>query len=128
MQDERVRHIMTATVLSIGVHEPISEVSRLFATHTLHHLPVVDGLELKGMLSSADLLKLKHFVPNSGSLASAAKPLMFGLLAATSSSALNRRPVISTFAPFTANSRAVAKPIPAPPPVMMATLSLNVFM
>jgi CBS-domain-containing membrane protein len=28
-------------------------------------------LELKGMLSSADLLKLKHFVPKSGSLASA---------------------------------------------------------
>jgi len=69
--DERVRHIMTATVLSIGVQEPITEVLHLFATHTLHHLPVVDGLELKGMLSSADLLKLKHFVPKSGSLASA---------------------------------------------------------
>jgi hypothetical protein len=53
---------------------------------------------------------------------------MFGLLAATSSSAFNRRPVMSTFAPFAANNRAVAKPIPAPPPVTMATLSLNAFM
>jgi predicted transcriptional regulator len=69
--DERVRHIMTAAVLSIDLHQPITEVLRLFATHTLHHLPVVDGLELKGMLSSADLLKLKHFVPKSGDLASA---------------------------------------------------------
>jgi CBS domain-containing protein len=62
---------MTATVLSIGVQEPITEVLRLFATHTLHHLPVVDELELKGMLSSADLLKLKNFVPQSGPLAPA---------------------------------------------------------
>ena len=55
--DERVRHIMTGAVLSIDVHQPITEVLRLFATHTLHHLPVVDELELKGMLSSADLLR-----------------------------------------------------------------------
>lgn len=70
--EERVRHIMTETVLSISVLEPITEVLRLFATHTLHHLPVVDDSELKGMLSSADVLKLKNFVPTSGSLASAA--------------------------------------------------------
>jgi CBS domain-containing protein len=69
--DERVRHIMTGAALSIDVHRPIAEVLRLFATHTLHHLPVVDGLELKGMLSSADLLKLENFVPKSGNLASA---------------------------------------------------------
>ena len=69
--DERVRHIMTGAVLSIDLHQPITEALRLFATHTLHHLPVVDGLELKGMLSSADLLKLKHFVPKSGELAAA---------------------------------------------------------
>jgi CBS domain-containing protein len=70
--DERVRHIMTGSVLSIGVHQPITEVLRLFATHALHHLPVVDGLELKGMLSSADLLNLEHFLPKTGDLASAA--------------------------------------------------------
>lgn len=70
--EERVRHIMTGAVLSVDVHQPVTEVLRLFATHTLHHLPVVDGLELKGMLSSADLLKLEHFVPKSGELASAA--------------------------------------------------------
>jgi CBS-domain-containing membrane protein len=70
--DERVGQIMTGVVLSVDVHRPITEVLRLFASHTLHHLPVVDGLELKGMLSSADLLKLQHSAPNSGSMASAA--------------------------------------------------------
>jgi CBS domain-containing protein len=71
MQDERVRHIMTTAVVSIGIHEPITELLRLFASHTLHHLPVVDEMKLKGMISSADLLKLEHFVPKSGQLAAA---------------------------------------------------------
>lgn len=72
MQNERVRHIMTESVLSIGIHEPVTEVLRLFASHPVHHLPVVDESGLKGMLSSADVLKLEHFVPKFGSQASAA--------------------------------------------------------
>lgn len=72
MQYERVRHIMTEPVVSIGVHAPVTEVLRLFAKQPLHHLPVVDGLELKGMLSSADVLKLDFFVAKSGTQASAA--------------------------------------------------------
>ena len=71
MRDERVRHIMTEAGFSIGVHEPITEALRLFATHPMHHLPVVDGLELKGMLSAADMLKLEYFLPKSGAMASA---------------------------------------------------------
>jgi CBS domain-containing protein len=72
MQDERVRHIMTEPVLSISVHEPVTEAVRLFAAHALHHLPVVDEGELKGMLSTADVLKLEYFLPKSGTQASAA--------------------------------------------------------
>ena len=66
MQGDRVRHIMTAPVLSIGVHEPITEVLRIFAQSPLHHLPVVDRSELKGILSSADMLQLEYFLPKSG--------------------------------------------------------------
>lgn len=66
MRDERVRHIMTAAVLSIEVNEPVTEVIRLFASYPVHHLPVVDGSKLKGMLSSADVMKLEHFLPKSG--------------------------------------------------------------
>ena len=71
MLDERVRHIMTEAVLSIGVHEPITEALRLFSNHPLHHLPVVDGSELKGMLSTAEMLKLEYFLPKSGAPGSA---------------------------------------------------------
>jgi CBS domain-containing membrane protein len=71
MQDDRVRHIMTAPVLSIGVHEPITEVLRILANCPLHHLPVVDGSQLKGMLSAADMLQLEYFLPKSGMSGSA---------------------------------------------------------
>jgi CBS domain-containing protein len=66
MQSERVRHIMTQTAVSIGIDEPITEALRLFARHPVHQLPVVDALVLKGILSSADILKLEYFLPKPG--------------------------------------------------------------
>lgn len=71
MQDERVRHVMVEAVVSIGIDEPVSEAVRMFAGHPLHHLPVIGNSELKGMLSSADMLKLEHFLPKGGAKASA---------------------------------------------------------
>lgn len=72
MQQECIRHIMSEAVLSISVHEPVTEALRLFADYPLHHLPVVDESGLIGMLSSADMLKLEHFMPKSGSQAATA--------------------------------------------------------
>ena len=71
MPEERVRHIMTEAVLSIDIHEPITEVMRLFASYPVHHLPVVDAGQVKGMLSSADMLKLEGFVAKAGAMATA---------------------------------------------------------
>jgi CBS domain-containing protein len=72
MQQECIRRIMSEAVLSISVHEPVTEALRLFADYPLHHLPVVDESGLVGMLSSADMLKLEHFIPKSGSQAATA--------------------------------------------------------
>ena len=72
MQNEHVRHIMTAAVLSIDVGESIIEAMRLFAGYPVHHLPVVEGAVLRGILSTADMLKLEYFLPMSGAQASAA--------------------------------------------------------
>src|SRR5450631_2357578 len=72
MQNELVRHIMTAEVLSIDIRESITEAMRLFAGYPVHHIPVVDGAALRGMLSTADMLKLEYFLPKSGAQASAA--------------------------------------------------------
>lgn len=71
MENERIRHIMTAEVLSIDICEPVTEAMRLFASHPVNHLPVVDGTSLRGMLSAADMLKLEYFLPKPGAQASA---------------------------------------------------------
>lgn len=70
MQNERVRHIMAAEVLSIDIRESITEAMRLFASYPVHHLPVLDQTGLRGILSTADMLKLEYFLPKSGAQAS----------------------------------------------------------
>ena len=71
MRDTPIAKIMTKEVLSIGVHESVGEAIRLLALYPVHHLPVVDESGLKGMLSSADMLKLEHFLPKGGTDAGA---------------------------------------------------------
>jgi acetoin utilization protein AcuB len=57
---------MTEPAVSIGLSSPAAEVLRLFSIHPFHHLPVVDGGRVVGMLSSADVLKLEAFLPKRG--------------------------------------------------------------
>ena len=61
--EEPVSRIMTETVVVIEADRPVSEVLECFFHYPIHHLPVVRNGRLAGMLSSADVLKLKHFVP-----------------------------------------------------------------
>ena len=72
MQNERVRHIMSEAVVWIDVDDPVSEMLRMFANFPVHHLPVVDESGVKGMLSTADVLKLEHFMPRTQGQGSAA--------------------------------------------------------
>jgi CBS domain-containing protein len=58
-----ISQFMTESVLSVDIDEPAGEVLRLFAGYPVHHLPVLRGREVVGMLSSADVMKLEHFVP-----------------------------------------------------------------
>lgn len=62
---------MTEDVLSIGIDEPASEVLRLFASYPVHHLPVLSGGKVAGMLSSADVMKMAAVIPKTGSAAGA---------------------------------------------------------
>ena len=54
---------MTEAVLSVDVSASVSEALRLFTEYPVHHLPVVQERKLVGMLSSADVMKLKNFLP-----------------------------------------------------------------
>jgi CBS domain-containing protein len=63
--DEPVSRVMTETVIVIEADRPVSEVLDCFLQYPIHHLPVVRGGKLAGMLSSADVMKLEYFVPKS---------------------------------------------------------------
>lgn len=60
---EPVNRLMTEAVLSIGANEPAGEVLRLFREYPVHHLPVVEDRRVVGVLSAADLLKLRALIP-----------------------------------------------------------------
>jgi len=62
--EEPVSRIMTETVVVIESNRPVSEALDCFSQYSIHHLPVVRQGKLVGMLSSADVMKLDHFMPN----------------------------------------------------------------
>ncbi|MCU0759443.1 MAG: CBS domain-containing protein [Steroidobacteraceae bacterium] len=64
--DTRVRRLMTEPVLSVELDARPSEMLRLLAGYPVHHLPVVDGGRLVGMVSDADLRKLDGLLPHHG--------------------------------------------------------------
>lgn len=55
---EVVAHIMTANPKTIHLKTPISEVGKIFSEGKFHHLPVVDGKELIGIVSYFDLIRV----------------------------------------------------------------------
>jgi len=65
--DEPVSRIMTEAVVAIEIDRPASEVLDCFLQYPIHHLPVVRGGRLVGMLSSADVMKLEFFMPRATS-------------------------------------------------------------
>lgn len=56
--DHPVIHIMTENPISIKNNQKLSDARDLFSSGRLHHLPVVDGEKLVGIISSSDLVKL----------------------------------------------------------------------
>ncbi|MFO1406248.1 MAG: CBS domain-containing protein [Steroidobacteraceae bacterium] len=56
--EEPVARIMTETVVVIDVDRPVSEALDCFRQYGIHHLPVVRGGRIAGMLSSYDVPRL----------------------------------------------------------------------
>lgn len=55
---ELVTHIMTPNPKSINLNTSISEVGEIFSQGKFHHLPVLDGKELVGIVSYFDLIRV----------------------------------------------------------------------
>ncbi|NNE82807.1 MAG: CBS domain-containing protein [Alphaproteobacteria bacterium] len=56
--NEPVSNIMSDQMLTVHVAQKVSEVYRLLTDNPIHHVPVVNGNELMGLISSTDLMKL----------------------------------------------------------------------
>jgi CBS domain-containing protein len=61
-----VNRIMTRSVLTVGANELLEEALRLFTEYRVHDLPVVEDGHVVGTLRSADIAKLKSFLPSPG--------------------------------------------------------------
>jgi CBS domain-containing protein len=57
-KNESVTHIMTVDPVAIGRNEPVSKARKILETKNIHHLPVVDGEQLAGMITSSDFLRV----------------------------------------------------------------------
>ena len=55
---ESVTHIMTKNPKTIHLKTSISEVGKILGEGKFHHLPVLDGKELIGMVSYFDLIRV----------------------------------------------------------------------
>lgn len=49
---------MSTGLITVHHGEPISKVRKLLREHNIHHVPVVSGHELLGMISASDILRV----------------------------------------------------------------------
>ena len=57
-QHESVTHIMSQDLQTITVQTPLSTVGKIFSECGFHHLPVVSGDRLVGIVSFVDLMRV----------------------------------------------------------------------
>ncbi len=53
----KIEQVMTAKPTVVNVHDPIRDVAEIFAEANFHALPVTDDNELKGIVTTKDLIK-----------------------------------------------------------------------
>jgi acetoin utilization protein AcuB len=55
-----VGQIMTTNVITVSPEDTMEKVQKIFRTNNIHHIPVVDGKKIIGIISKSDYLKLLH--------------------------------------------------------------------
>ena len=53
-----ISHLMSRSVITAHHGDPISKVRALFREHGVHHIPVVNGDQLVGIISWSDILRV----------------------------------------------------------------------
>lgn len=58
--NEPLSTIMTTELITIGPEESLDKAQELLTTRRFHHLPVVEGKKLVGLITTYDLFKLNN--------------------------------------------------------------------
>lgn len=57
-RNEPISKVMTTGLITVHHGDPISKARQLLRDHGIHHIPVVDGHKLLGILSLSDILRV----------------------------------------------------------------------
>ena len=52
---QKIKYIMTPNPFRIGIHEKIFTALKLMSEHKIHHLAVMDGDDLQGIITDRDI-------------------------------------------------------------------------
>ena len=58
ISNENIKHILTTDVVSVHVKQNLSDVNEIFRENMIHHIPVINGKQPIGIISTKDILKL----------------------------------------------------------------------
>jgi CBS domain-containing membrane protein len=58
-----ISEIMTTELVTVDVDTPMSQVRKVLSEEKFHHLPVVAGGQLVGVISSTDLIRVMQKLP-----------------------------------------------------------------
>ena len=57
-RNEPIKSIMATDITTVNVTQKLSEVRRLMSEQQIHHVPVVSGKKLVGLISATDMVRL----------------------------------------------------------------------
>ncbi len=58
LKNQSIKEIATKDVVSVHEHQNLSDVAQIIRENMVHHVPVVKGTKVVGIISSQDLFKL----------------------------------------------------------------------
>ena len=61
-KNESITKIMSANLTTVQLGQPLSDVRKLMCNAHFHHIPVVDGNKLVGLVSFTDLMKINVLI------------------------------------------------------------------
>jgi CBS domain-containing protein len=57
LEETRIRDLASTTLITVGPQVAVDEAARVMLAHHIHHLPVVDGDRLLGLVDMADVCR-----------------------------------------------------------------------